>query len=199
MRIDVPARVTRDGTPAAAGLSVAGRLGHRYRRTRGRRLWGAAAVLCAAALIAVTASAQFATPARKGATVASLPYWSFRDGTDTVLANRQAFTEVSPFMYGLSASGQIDVQYPPDQPQVTAGIGRLRAAGLRIVPTIANMTDGRWSYPAVAHMLHTPAAANQPSPPSSAWPIGRITPGSISTTRDCGPATGRPSAPSSPG
>jgi len=83
MRIDVPARVIRGGTPAAAGLSAAGRLGHRYRRTRSRWPWGAAAVLRAAALIAVTASAHFATPARMGTTVASLPYWSSRDGTDT--------------------------------------------------------------------------------------------------------------------
>jgi hypothetical protein len=83
MRIDVPARVIRGGTHAAAGLSAAGRLGHRYRRTRSRWLWGAAAVPYAAGFIAVTASAHFATPARMGSTVASLPYWSFRDGTDT--------------------------------------------------------------------------------------------------------------------
>ncbi len=162
MRIDVSARVTRDGTPAAAAApSAGGRLARRPRRARGRWLWGTAAVLCAAAVVAVTASAHFATPARLGTTVASLPYWSFRDGTDAVLANRQDFTEVSPFIYGLSGSGQIDVQYPPGQAQVTAGISRLRAAALPIVPTIANMTDGRWAYPAVAHMLHTPAAASR--------------------------------------
>ena len=57
--------------------------------------------------------------------VASLPYWSFSNGTATVLANRQDFNEVSPFIYGLSSSGQIDIQYPPSQPQVAADIRRL--------------------------------------------------------------------------
>ena len=74
MRIDVSARVTRDGTPAAAaGPSARGRRARRPHRARGRWLWGTAAVLCAAAVIAVTASAHFATPARLGTTVASLP------------------------------------------------------------------------------------------------------------------------------
>ncbi|MGA2824660.1 MAG: glycosyl hydrolase family 18 protein [Streptosporangiaceae bacterium] len=157
MRIDVPARVTRGGAHAAAGLSPAGRRGRRRWRPRNRWVWLTAAALCAAAVAAVGLFAGSATPGRLGTTVASLPYWSFGDGTATVLANRQDFSEASPFIYGLSASGQIDVQYPPDQSQVTAGIGRLRAAGLPIVPTIANMTDGSWSYPPVARILHNPA------------------------------------------
>ena len=150
--------MTRGGPAAAVGRSPVSGRGARQHLPRRIKwaLWSGAA-LCTAALAAVAVSAHSATPARMEIAVASLPYWSFSNGTDTVLANRQDFNEVSPFIYGLSASGQIDVQYPPSQPQVTADIGRLRRAGLRIVPTIANMTNGGWSYQPVARMLHTPA------------------------------------------
>jgi hypothetical protein len=47
VRIDVPARVARGGTPAAVGPPAAGRFARRRPRTQSRRLWGAAAVLCA--------------------------------------------------------------------------------------------------------------------------------------------------------
>lgn len=90
--------------------------------------------------------------------MASLPYWSFGNGTAVVLAHRAAFTEASPWIYGLTASGQIDAQYPAGQAAaVTADIGRLRAAGLRIVPTVASITGGRWAYQPVARVLHDPA------------------------------------------
>jgi spore germination protein YaaH len=121
-------------------------------------LWSGAALLVAA-VVAVTLLMHFTTGASATA-VASLPYWSFSGGTDTVLSHRQDFNEVSPWIYGLSGSGQIEIQYPPSQPQVMADIGRIRAAGLRVVPTIANMSGGQWAYQPVARMLHDPALMN---------------------------------------
>ena len=67
-------------------------------------------------------------------------------------------TEVSPWIYGLDSSGQIVTQYPP-------GPGgnhrrrhrKLRAAGMHIVPSLADVTGGRWSYQPVARVLHSPA------------------------------------------
>ena len=103
MRIDVPAGLTR-GAHAAAGLSPAARRAHRRQQARGGRVWWIAAMLCAAALVAVALFAHFRhVRPRMGTAVASLPYWSFSNGTDTVLANRQDFNEVSPFIYGLSS------------------------------------------------------------------------------------------------
>ena len=92
-----------------------------------------------------------------GTTVASLPYWSFLDGAATVLASRQDFSEVSPFIYGLSASGQIDVQYPPDQPQVTAGISRARAAGPVHRADHRQRDRRQLVLPAGGRMPHNPA------------------------------------------
>ncbi len=115
------------------------------------------AVLAAAAtLLVVLRPSPPAGPGR--ITVASLPYWSLRDGTGVVLAHRAAFTEASPWIYGLTAASQVGVQYPAAQAgAVTADISRLRGAGLRIVPTVANITNGNWAYAPVARILHDPA------------------------------------------
>jgi spore germination protein len=114
---------------------------------------GSTAALLAAALTLFPHS----TPAARAATVvASLPYWSFSNGTGTVLSHSSDFSEASPWIYGLGSDGQIEVQYPPSMPQVMADIGRLRAAGLPIVPTIANTTGGNWAYQPIARILHDP-------------------------------------------
>ncbi|HTZ29819.1 MAG TPA: glycosyl hydrolase family 18 protein [Streptosporangiaceae bacterium] len=89
--------------------------------------------------------------------VASVPYWNIQHATAAVLANRQAVTEVSPWIYGLDGSGQIATQYGPGRAAaINADVARLRAAGMRIVPSLANVTGGLWSYQPVARMLHSP-------------------------------------------
>jgi spore germination protein YaaH len=90
--------------------------------------------------------------------VAALPYWSIGNGTSVVLSHRAAFTEASPWIYGLTPGSQLTVQYGPGQARaVTTGVARLRAAGLPIVPTIASITNGSWAYRPVARILHDPA------------------------------------------
>ena len=62
--------------------------------------------------------------------VPSIPYWNIDHDTAVVLANRRDVNEVSPWIYGLSASGAVVPQYPPGQAAaVTADIARL-APGL---------------------------------------------------------------------
>ena len=117
-----------------------------------------AVVLAGAAAVTATMFSLRSTPARHTTVVASMPYWNFQHGTATVLAHRDTVTEVSPWMYGLAADGQIDTQYPTGQAAgVAQDIQRLRAAGLRVVPTIANITAGKWAYQPVHQMLHSPA------------------------------------------
>jgi spore germination protein YaaH len=87
-----------------------------------------------------------------------VPLWNIGYSTPVVLANRSDFGEASPWMYGLGHDGQINTQYDRGQSAaMTQDLSRLRAKGLRIVPTIANVTDGAWSYRPVARMLHSPA------------------------------------------
>jgi spore germination protein len=122
------------------------------------------AVVLAGAVAAAVSLLPFSGPAARPAraVVASLPFWDIRNGTATVLAHRHDFTEVSPFIYGLAASGRIEPQYAPAQAAtVSAAITRLRQAGLPVVPTLANITAGKWSYSPVARMLHDPALARR--------------------------------------
>ncbi len=114
-------------------------------------------VLLAAALAGLTMVSWRSTPSRHTLVVASLPYWNISHGTKVVLSHRGAATEVSPWMYGLDRTGRINTQYRPGQAAaVTADIRRLRSAGLLVVPSVANITGGQWSYPAVGRMLHSP-------------------------------------------
>ncbi len=129
----------------------------RPRRPMSGAAW-LAVVLAGGAAVTATMFSLRSSPARHTTVVASMPYWNFQHGTATVLAHRDAVTEVSPWMYGLAADGQIDTQYPAGQAAAVArDIERLRAAGLRVVPSIANITDGKWAYQPVHRILHSPA------------------------------------------
>ena len=151
------------GRGARTGLS-SGR-GAGTGRRPARRFTGVvwlALVLAGALLVGLTLLPHQAPARPARVVVASLPYWNIKHGAATVLAYRKDFTEVSPWVYGLAADGQIVPQYPPGQAaSVNAQIARLRAAGLRVVPTLANITAGRWSYQSVAQILHDPARMRQ--------------------------------------
>lgn len=113
-------------------------------------------------LVALTVYAfQTVRPAarpRPALVVASLPYWNIVQGAAEVLAHRGAVNEVSPWMYGLAGNDQIVLDPGIDTPSLTTALDRLRAQGLPIVPTLANVNaQGNWSYQPVATMLHNPA------------------------------------------
>ena len=88
--------------------------------------------------------------------MASVPYWNIDYGTTSVLSNRHTFSEMSPWMYGLNRSGQIVPQYGPAQAAtVDAQLARLRAARIPLVPTLANVVQGKWVYrPVLTSLLH---------------------------------------------
>ena len=92
--------------------------------------------------------------------MASLPYWSVGMGTESVLANRNDVNEVSPWMYGLGGNGQVTLDSGINAASLAADLSRLRARGLPIVPTVANVdAQGNWVYAPVARVLHSPALA----------------------------------------
>jgi spore germination protein len=90
--------------------------------------------------------------------VSSLPFWNLAEGPKIVAANRGSFNEVSPWIYGLARNGQIVDQVPERAAETAAGLDQLRRSGIPVVPTIANVTNGRWAYDPVADILHDPAA-----------------------------------------
>jgi spore germination protein len=99
-----------------------------------------------------------APPPHQRLVVASLPYWNLGPGTDGVLANRNDINEVSPWMYGVSGNGQIILDSGIDLRALDGDLSRLRAQGLPIVPTLANIdAQGNWTYGTVAGVLHNRA------------------------------------------
>lgn len=102
---------------------------------------------------AVTATGQ---PAVR--VVASMPYWVLQSGTQTVLGERNDFTEASPWMYGLDAAGDVVPQFDGGDESVTGSISQLRSSRVPLVPTIANVVNGHdFTYQPIAGILHDPA------------------------------------------
>ncbi len=136
----------------------------------------------------VAASPRTARPAR--AVVASLPYWDISNGTHGPGPPEGCHR-------GLAVDLRACCQRA-DRHAVQPGPGgrdqrRHRPAaggGPAVVPTIANITDGNWSYPPVARMLHHPACWQPGRGHRGAGAGATVTPGSTSTTRTCVPATG---------
>jgi spore germination protein len=135
--------------------------GRRPRRLGARAAWPALAIVVAA-LVAAALVTHLAKPSRRTLVVASVPYWSIQHDAAVVLANRGAVNEVSPWIYGLSASGVIVPQYPSSEARTIAtDVARFRSAQMAIVPSIANVTGGNWDYQAIARILHSPAMMRQ--------------------------------------
>jgi spore germination protein YaaH len=130
-----------------------------YRGRRRRRRLLPSAVAAGVALLGVLAGGLiYLRPPDQSLVVASVPYWNIGYGTASVLGNGHTFSEMSPWMYGLDGKGQIVPQYGPAQAAaVGTQLARLRAARIPLVPTIANVVQGRWTYqPVLRDILHVP-------------------------------------------
>lgn len=132
----------------------------RARRMRhlGGTIWLIAIVAAATLLVVFMIVPRGGGPTRPGTlVVASLPFWNIGPGTSTVVANEHSVNEVSPWVYGLAEDGRVIDQYPPELAEgVDEQLDRLRDADVPLVPSLANITDGKWSYRQVAKVLHDP-------------------------------------------
>src|SRR5215472_11757722 len=71
----------------------------------------------------------------------------------------------SPWLYGLGGNGQIILDSGVNAASLEADLSRLRAGGLPVVPTLANVdAQGNWVYGTVASVLHHRALAKQQVP-----------------------------------
>ena len=63
-------------------------------------------------------------------------------------------SSVSPWAFGLDDDANVVPLMQAGVDQRSASEQRLREAGARLLPTVANYRDGKWQYPPVAAMLH---------------------------------------------
>jgi spore germination protein YaaH len=90
--------------------------------------------------------------------VVSAPYWNLQHATQTVIAQHGDVSEASPSIYAIDAAGDVTDQYAPSAAAATAAsLAALRKAGVRLVPTIANVINGGFTYQPLAGILHDPA------------------------------------------
>ena len=147
--------VTRKSPASRRASQPAHSYRRRQRRPR-RRLLACSILLAVILLSAFFSGLIFLQSTSQSLVVASVPYWNIDYGTTSVLSNRHTFSEMSPWMYGLNRSGQIVPQYGPAQAAtVDAQLARLRAARIPLVPTLANVVQGKWVYrPVLTSLLH---------------------------------------------
>lgn len=137
--------------------------GRGRRRRRGGWAWLAVlpvGILVATLTVYLSQSGGAAPPAT--VVVASVPYWNIGRGTQAVLASRADVNEVSPWMYGLAPGNRVVLDSGINVAATNGYLTQLRAEGLPIVPTLANVdAQGNWAYQPVARMLHDPAMMAQ--------------------------------------
>ena len=68
--------------------------------------------------------------------MAVVRYWNFSGALNTVLANKDALTMVSPWMYGVSGSGAVSPLAEGSAARAGAALARLRPSGLKLVPRV---------------------------------------------------------------
>ena len=88
----------------------------------------------------------------------NLVFWDQSRGFDAILANVDVFSEISPFWYRVEADGRV-------VPYTTASGGTyidsnilsfLRAHGILVLPTVANIVNGVWDGAAVSTIIADP-------------------------------------------
>ena len=99
-----------------------------------------------------------ARPDRPLQLVATLPYWNVPRDVGNILAHKADLAVISPWIYGIDDRGRVDSMAPPaDVAAIDAALARLSRAGVKLVPTVANVTDGEWDYAGIIRVLRDPA------------------------------------------
>jgi spore germination protein YaaH len=123
----------------------------RPRRRWTRRLGRWLIALCAAGAMATTVVGD--QPPR-AVTIGAVTYWDLPASLASVDLHRASLDEVTPWWYGLSADGSVTPALAPET--IGDAVARLRASGVRLIPTVANTTAGTWAPDVVRPMIHDP-------------------------------------------
>jgi len=87
---------------------------------------------------------------------AAVPHWDIADAAVSAEANSGVVGTVSPWCYGVALDGSVQSQLLDGQPAERDLVEAVAARGTRLVPTVADVTDGRWAPATVQAILHDP-------------------------------------------
>jgi len=94
-----------------------------------------------------------ASPAKRVS--GNLVFWDQSRGFDAIRANADLFSDISPFWYSIEADGQV-TPYTTDggaSYEDPAILSFLRANGILVIPTVANILNGIWDGALVSRIL----------------------------------------------
>jgi spore germination protein YaaH len=89
---------------------------------------------------------------------ANLVFWDQARGFDSIVANADVLSEISPFWYRVLADGRV-VPYTTaagasyEDPAI---VEFLRSRGIRVIPTVANIIDGVWDGALASKVIADP-------------------------------------------
>lgn len=88
--------------------------------------------------------------------IGAVPYWDEAEARLTTEARASAMTTTSPWSYAVTADGGVELQPGLSADGERALHDRWRQQGLRVVPTIANTSQGLWDTATVSRVLGDP-------------------------------------------
>jgi spore germination protein YaaH len=89
----------------------------------------------------------------------NLVFWDQSRGFDVIRANADLFSEISPFWYRVEADGNV-TPYTTDGGATyedSSILSFLRADGILVIPTVANILNGVWDGALVSRIIADPA------------------------------------------
>jgi spore germination protein YaaH len=89
-------------------------------------------------------------PYRLPLVIGAVPYWDLADSAQSVSDHSHVIDVATPWWYGLATDGSVVSQLPAGDTVQT--LTRLHATTVRLVPTVADTTEGAWA-PAVAQAI----------------------------------------------
>lgn len=95
-------------------------------------------------------------PHRLPLAIGAVPYWDLPNSLQAVTDHAQVIDEATPWWYGLGTDGSVISELPGGAGAEQGGLNRVATTGLRLVPSVADTTDGAWAPAVVQAILHDP-------------------------------------------
>ena len=88
----------------------------------------------------------------------NLVFWDQSRGFESIAANADLFSEISPFWYRVLANGRVEPYTRPDGGtyEDPAILAFLRSRRILVIPTVANVINGVWDGAAVSRIITDP-------------------------------------------
>lgn len=89
--------------------------------------------------------------------IGAVPYWDEPDARTSIQTQGSALTVASPWIYAAAADGSVQLQPGVDADAERSQAAWLHGRGLKVVPTVADTTQGLWDPATVSALIADPS------------------------------------------